>query len=314
MSGFRLILFLFFLAPVFAAAGESAVYAIRNENAIAGFRERPAVVRSMVELLVLEVTGQKEVDAAWRSLVKPSDRVGIKISTEGGYLFSSHESVVEAVVSGIRSAGVPRGNISIWGRAAEFDPKAVFSSPRVGRLIWGDLQFPKPTKRKLVEDSDRLSNESHWGKGLEALTVIINLPVLSSSEDVGVAGAIYNATIPNLDNWRRFVQGPDFGDPYLCELYADPRIGPKVALTIMDGLIGQYAGGPGFDPNYAFHHHTLYASRDAVAIDAVALERIETWRKQAGLPSLARRARYIQSAEAMGLGVADSSVLTEVKP
>ena len=38
----------------------------------------------------------------------------------------------------------------------------------------------------------------------------------------------------------------------------------------MDGLVAQYAGGPQSQPNYAIHHATLYASKDPVALDAVA--------------------------------------------
>ena len=38
----------------------------------------------MVDRLVLAVTGQSDLAAAWNSLVSPNDKVGIKISAAGG--------------------------------------------------------------------------------------------------------------------------------------------------------------------------------------------------------------------------------------
>jgi len=70
----------------------------------------------------------------------------------------------------------------------------------------------------------------------------------------------------------------------------------------MDGLVAQYAGGPQSQPNYAVHHATLYASKDPVALDAVALKRLEQWRAQASLPAIGHAAAYIDFAGALGLG------------
>jgi hypothetical protein len=108
-------------------------------------------------------------------------------------------------------------------------------------------------------------------------------------------------TIQNVDNWRRFAQSPD---PTLCELYDDARLGRKVVLNIMDGLVAQFAGGPEFQPNYAWTYATIFASKDPVALDATALREIDAWRAQAKLPPLAPRATYLQTAESMGIGCA----------
>ena len=62
----------------------------------------------------------------------------------------------------------------------------------------------------------------------------------------------------------------------------------------MDGLLAQYAGGPESQPNYAFPFATLYASKDPVAIDAIALRQLEEWRKKRQAPAdqAPRRARH----------------------
>jgi len=278
----------------------------------------------MVNELVENVTGKSDVANAWRTLVQPGDRVGIKVATVGGKCFSTHRAIVDAVVAGLAQAGIPSKDVIVWDRGdlagagfvgnsgyqvksieptTGYNGKAVINSPLMGRLIWGDLNFTSRKAGGLVHEPEQVSSESHWSNiASREVTKIINLPVMIADENCGLAGALYNVTIPNLDNWRRFLQAPNYGNPYICDLYADPNIGPKVVLNLMDGLIAQYAGGPGFRPDYAFAHRTLYASKDPVALDAVALRKILDWRKQANLTTVSDRAGYLEAAQEMEIG------------
>ncbi|MEI8340836.1 MAG: DUF362 domain-containing protein [Verrucomicrobiota bacterium] len=308
--------------------GRSTVYFARNDGAMENYRANPVVIRNMVDELVMAVTGKSDVEAAWKSLVKPGDRVGIKISATGGRYFAVHKPLVDAIAAGLVRAGVPASNIIVWDRAdmrdagyrdsganyqvrsiesvSDYDPGAVVSSPLLGKLIWGDVKFSKngtDIGGKLVRDPEQVSSESHLSKIMSReVTKIINVPVLRGSESCGIAGCLFNVTIPNLDNWRRYVSGPGVGGSAIADLYAEPMISNKVVLTIMDGLIAQYAGGQGFEPNYSFHFNTIYAGKDPVAIDATALREIGKWRKQAKLPESDKYATYLEAAEAMGLG------------
>jgi len=72
----------------------SYVYRTQNSEAIADYEADSAVVRRMVDDLVMAATGQSTVSSAWGSLVKPSDVVGIKVCANGAPLFSSHPAVV----------------------------------------------------------------------------------------------------------------------------------------------------------------------------------------------------------------------------
>ena len=297
---------------------KSTIFAAHDSASIDEFQTNKTIVAGMVNALVLKLTGRRDVADAWRSLVRPEDRVGIKISAAGGRYFSTHRAIVDAIADGLKKAGVPAKNILVWDRgdltaagyrdgayqvrsieAPEgYDPKQIFTAPLMGKLIWGDAGFVDAPRTRAA---DQLSSESHLARLLATVTRIINVPVMSANEGCGVAGALYNMTIPNIDNWRRFAT-PAGADFYLPELFADDRIRPKVALNIMDGLIAQYAGGPEFQPNYAFHHCTIYASKDPVALDANALREITAWRVQAQLPPIADHAHYVQTAAAMGLG------------
>src|SRR2546429_1626296 len=304
----------------------SIVYAVHNPASIKDYKTNPRVVHEMVNRLVLAATGQSDVTKAWASLVSPNDRIGIKISAAGGELFTTHHDVVNAIVDGLVAAGHPRSTIIVWDRSLGgikeagyharidgyqlqaitphdgYDAKAVLTAPLMGQLIWGDLDY-LGNARKMLSDIENTSNVSHFSKILSSeVSKIINVPVMSISETNGIAGCIYNITIPNIDNWRRFAQGSRFGENSLAEIYANPIIAKKVVFNLMDGLIAQYAGGPQPQPNYAIHHATLYASRDPVALDATALKYFEQWRARGSLPAIGPVAAYVSYASQIGLG------------
>lgn len=309
----------------------SVVYTARDPAAINHYRTEPSVVKAMVDRLLLAVTQQTNVSKAWASLVSPRDRIGIKISAAGGELFTTHRDVVEAIVDGLVAAGHARGSIVVWDRAlggikeagyragAEgyqlisippqdgYDAKAVFSAPLMGKLIWGDLKYESGKgKTPLLSDTENTSSESHFCRILTTqVTKIINLPVMSDSGTNGLAGCLYNVTLPNLDNWRRFAQPGGPGSASIAEIYTDPLIAKKVVLHLMDGLLAEYAGGPQSQPNYAVHYATLFASKDPVAIDTLALRQIEEWRAGARLPPIGDLAVHVKIAGQLGLGNAD---------
>ena len=285
----------------------------------------------MVNRLVLAVTAQPDLARAWGSLVSPNDKIGIKISAAGGELFTTHRDVVNAIVDGLVAAGHRRSSIIVWDRSlggikdagynpkAEgyqmksiaprdgYDSKAIFTAPLTGKLIWGDLEYRTDRGRvPLLSDNEQTSDQSHFSRIVSSeVTKIVNVPLMSDSSMNGLAGCLYNATIPNIDNWRRFTQVSGYGGAAIVDLYNNPLIGKKVVLNVMDGLVAQYAGGPQSQPNYAVHHATLLASKDPVAIDALALQRIDAWRGKAKLPPIGRLAIHVQVAGQVGLGHAD---------
>ena len=309
----------------------SVVYAVRAPAAIAQYRTNPAVVRSMVDRVLLAVTGQSKVADAWRSLIAPEDKVGIKISAAGGELFTTHRDVVNAIVDGLVASGHARNRIIVWDRQLGgikeagyraddegyrllsieprdgYDPKATFSAAFIGKLIWGDLAYiPRKGANPSLTDDENTSTISHFAKIVSSqVTKIINVPVMSDSSATGLAGCLYNVTLPNVDNWRRFTQPDNFSASGIAEIYADPAIRKKVVLNLMDGLIAAYAGGPEAHPNYATHYSTLFGSKDPVAIDALVLRRLESLRAEARLPPISKLAAHVEIAGRMGLGNAD---------
>jgi uncharacterized protein (DUF362 family) len=326
-----LIAFAFVFIASDAEADKSKVfYAMEISSLRAAGGVNPAVVRRMVDQVVCGATGKPNAAAAWASLVKPTDRVGIKVAASGRSTGGTHPAVVDAIAQGLASAGVPPANILVWDRnlddllaagfskknphyrlewtdpANGYDKKTIVTAPVLGRLIWGDSQFGQREGTEMVDvlgSGEQLSSTSHWSKILSTrVDKVVNVPSLQDSMFSGVNGAVPNMTLPNLDNWRRFARAPEFGDPYLAELYADPMVRDKVVLSILDGLFLQYAGGPFPNPGFVVEHHSIFASRDPVALDSTARRLIDEYRAPAKLPSLEKSTLWLESAALLGLG------------
>lgn len=311
--------------------GPSKVFYATETNALGPNRRvNGPVVKRMVDGLIMSLTGKPTVAEAWKSLVNKKDRVGIKVAASGGQVSGTNPELVDAIVEGLTEAGVPSSQIIVWDRNLEdlivsgfrkdgsryqlrwvdpvkgYDPKSQVSAPVLGKLIWGDSAFGGKSGTRFVDflgSGDQLSSKSFFSNILSReVTKIINVPSLADSFLTGVNGALANMVLPNLDNWRRFTKPPSYGDPYLAEIYADAMIHDKVVLTIMDGLVMQYAGGPFASPGFLQDNFTIYASRDPVAIDSTALRLLEEARAPSKLPPLAPMALWLESAHGAGLG------------
>ena len=156
----------------------------------------------MTNALVLAVTHQPDVASAWRSLVRPNDRIGIKISAAGGELFTTHREIVNTIVDGLVAAGHSRRDIIVWDKSLAgtkeagytdgegyqmksipprdgYDPKATYSAPFLGNLIWGDFDYlGSGGELPLLSETENTSSVSHFSKIVaNEVTKIINHPV-----------------------------------------------------------------------------------------------------------------------------------------
>lgn len=302
-----------------AAGGKSLVAYALLPASVEGGVVRQGMVARMVDAVVRTAAGKADAVSAWRAFVDPGDRVGIKVSAIGAPVSSTHAAVVAAVAAGLVAAGVDAKHIVIWDRlgrdidlagygklaaryevtaadrAGGYDDKAKVVAAVMGKLIDGDVDFG-------LKPGDQVSSTSHISRVLGRVDKVIHVPALADSIHSGVRGAFSGMVLDNLDNWRRLGREPHYGDPYLPELYADPRLGGKVVLTILDALRPQYAGGPFPGAEFSVNYGAIFASRDPVAIDATGVRLLDDFRKEAKLPALSKITRWLDSAEALGLG------------
>jgi hypothetical protein len=94
-----------------ATGGTSQVVLARHENALdARHVVDPAALKQIFTQVMTSVTGKKDVTAAWRTLVKPEDVVGL-VPTD--HLNKTHPELIDLVRSTLQQAGVPEQNIRI---------------------------------------------------------------------------------------------------------------------------------------------------------------------------------------------------------
>jgi hypothetical protein len=103
------------------AGGRSAVVIVRDEKALdADLNVDGQVVARMLEQALLQVTGKGDAKAAWLSLVRPSDLIGL-VPTP--FLNPTHDELIAAVRESLAAAGIPAERIvHAQGRAVDLAP------------------------------------------------------------------------------------------------------------------------------------------------------------------------------------------------
>jgi uncharacterized protein (DUF362 family) len=235
-----------------------------------------------------------KAEQAWQQLFKKDDIVGIKINCLAGKGISTHQELVDAIIEGLRSAGVLDRNIIIWDRANRDLEKAGYQikTNRNGIKCYGSDQFGYTYDiYEYGEVGSHLSNIL-----VHQCTAIVNVPILKDHGIVGMTNALKNffGAIHNPNKYH-----DNKGDPYVADVNMLSEIRSKVRITITDALTTQCEGGPPFMPQWAWHYNGLIVGFDPVAIDTIGWDIIKQKRKEMGLPTLKQAGReptYIATA------------------
>jgi len=315
-----------------APSSLSPVIIVERPDAIQGYVADPQEVRQMLNRALMTLTSAPDIATAWTRLgITPQDIVGIKIASGGGPAFSTHPALVHAICEGLQAAGVPSSQIIIWDKFPDkmrqagyairpakdqlpaiassvpnnYDPQVYFESGIIGNLIWGDSQFSASLAYG-NSDSDQILRRSYYPTFLTRMcTKIVNVPVLSYNEQFGIDACLSSLSLGSVDNNRRFMGPPSYGDPVIDEIYDQSFIRRKVVVHILDALVAQCAGGPAFNPNFCQSFGAIYVGRDPVAIDSLALPRLQRMRYYLRVPSAGNTSTYVRSAAVLGLGTTD---------
>ncbi len=299
------------------------VVIVQNPQAIVAYKAQPEVVQAMVDTAITALTGSNSVAAAWGSLVKPTDVVGLKVYSAPGGTSGTRPAVVAAVVAGLLAAHLPPDHIVIWDRQladlrragygqlaarygvrlagsadAGWDEKVFYDTALLGNLLWGDHEFGQKGEgvgRKSFV-SQLLSHD---------LTKIINLAPLLNQNDVGVVGQLYSLAFGSVDNLQRFADDPDRLATAVPEIYALPALGDRVVLNFTDALLCQYAGSQHGMLHYSAVLNELRCSRDPVALDILSVQTLAQQRALAGFPVAPSSADLFHNAALLELGTND---------
>ncbi len=254
---------------------------------------------------------ENEIDGL-KKLFRKDDVVGIKVNTLGGRNLSPLPSTVYALAQLLVEAGIDEDNIIIWDRSSRELKRAGFKiNTGKGIKCFGTNSLINGYDSEL---SFAGSVGSCFSKIISKFsTAIINIGVMKDHDLAGISGALKNfyGAIHNPNKYH-----DNNCSPYVAELNTHPYIRDKLRLNIIDAPIGQYHGGPGYNPNYTFNFKGILLSTDQVAIDSVILDIIERERKKNGKPPLKEEKRYpkyLDVAEKLGLGVRDLNKINKIE-
>jgi len=285
----------------------------RHTRAFAGDRISPQAVAELLDHSLTALTELDTPQQAWSRLFQPNDVVAIKVNCLAGLPLASHPEVVDAIVAGLRSAGVPEGNIIIFDRISRELIKCGFQikGPGEGVQCYGTDVVGYDDEPTVV-----MSVGSCFSRVIsEQATAIINVPVLKDHDLAGLTGALKNhyGSIHNPNKLHL-----EHCWPYIADLNCAPQIRNKHRLVVFDALYACYEGGPGYKPETTVQYGALMAATDPVAADAVALDLLEQLRAAYKLPPIMseeRAPKWIATAadKQHGLGVADLKAIELVR-
>jgi len=270
----------------------------------------PAAARTAIDAVLVAATGAASGAAAARLLFKPGDTVGIKVSCIAGAILSPRVELVEALAALVAEAGVPAARVIVFERSGRELRRAGFTVRKEGGpyLCYGvdnDYDAEPSTSGQIGSCFARLVSTT--------CTALVSFGVVKDHDLAGVSAG--------MKNWYGVIHNPNKYhdhncDPYVADVSNHPFLRGKLRLTVLDGVIAQCHGGPGYRPDAIFPLGLVAASTDPVAADAWAWKVIDAERSRRGMPTLAaanRAPRFLATASGYGLGVGDVAAIKEVR-
>lgn len=287
------------------------------------FTPNAAVVQSLVERGLQQLTGKTTTTAAWRSLVSTNDIVGLKVHSAPGATGGSRPEVAAAVASTLIAAGVPAKQIIVWDKhAAElreagftalrerlgvrvesaadagWDAKAAYDRALIGSLVFSDLEFG--------QKGEQVGRKSHLSKLVtRTITKHVSIAPLLNHNLMGVCGHLQSLALGAADNTIRFENHPAHLFEAVPELFAMPELGDRVVLNITDALLCQHEGEQRPLLHYSVALNQLRFSNDPVALDVLSLEELQRQRRKVGFAAAKVSLAMFRNATLLELGVAE---------
>ncbi len=312
------------------------------------------IAAEMVEKGIRTLTGKKMKDS-FRLFFSRDDVIGIKVNPVGPPLIHTKPETVEALVAWLVDGGVPTKNIVIWDRFEGMLKEAGYTSERFpgirieglqtmdeseGGASWRAADGSHVSAANFDQDVFYLAKgvvgkgvqgyaddafyhnqhvftgeKSFFGKLLtQRLTKLVNVAAFKNTGN-GVSMATKNLGYGAICNTGRLHQPLFF--KVCTEVLAAPVVRDRLVLNLIDGIRGQYEGGPDKSEKFVYPNASLYFATDPFALDMTGHREVVAKRKAMGVTTNEhpRFTEYLFYAEKLGLGVAtpEKIDLVEVK-
>ena len=295
------------------------------------------IAYQMMKTSMQKLTGEDDLNKAWLQLVSPKDIIGLKVNPIGGKILSTSHAVTKAVIKQLKEAGIPETNIIIWDRRGEDLESAGFTAENYpgikimsteykddkGSMIDGNGKFYSENEIDKNQyfyvdaegsyDKETMPYMTNGGKNsyftkicTEKVTKIINIPIIKNAGS-SITVCMKNLAFGAITNTGRLHQAMWHETcAYVC---AFPPLRDKVVLNIADGLVSNFDGGPGADPQFIYHANTLVVGTDPVAVDRICYDMVLDKRIKEGVQQKEKEGSraFMDIAQKLNLGIADKA-------
>lgn len=284
---------------------------------------------------MLMLTGEAELEDAWRQFVNPNEIIGLKVNPVAGKPLSTSHAVTKSIIRQLKEAGIPKENIVIWDRremqlhetgynkenypgikiqgTEQQDADGGFYDKE--GILYGDKMIDKDwyywADCEQEYDAYTLPYMVNSGKYsyfskicTQEVDKIINVPILKNAGPT-VTLCLKNLAYGSITNTGR-LHKPLWSET-CAEVCAFPPLRDKVVLNIVDGLRGCFEGGPGANPQFICNYHNMLIGTDPVAVDRIGYDIVIAKRIEEGVQEedSPRGRKFMKLAEKLELGVAD---------
>lgn len=288
----------------------------------------PAVVRRMVNGGVLAFTGETDLRRAWLKIIPdPTKKVAIKVNCQIRGIYTK-ANVVQPLVEGLLSIGVPADNIIIYdmtdkafdlagfvknrgpgvkvGTVADFGGYSRFLFHRLANLLTGGHEHSGWNYLSMLARDSRFGSVRFVSSMLVNgrtrpwdCAYLINVPVLKALDG-------YSGVTLSMKNHYGSIANPgehhDDIMEYIPFVNSLPEIRTKTRLIVLDAIFGEYKWVNGRDQKYVERVNRVIVSNDPVAVDATGWRMIEEMRAKHRLGPVQPQPAFIARAASMGLG------------
>jgi uncharacterized protein (DUF362 family) len=290
-----------------APGAKARVVVIRHESLAAeGRGPTAAQVRELLDEAARALAGDAKAADAWARSFKPGDRLGIKVNCLG---YPTRPAVATGLAAAVGSIGLAPERVILWDRTNRELKAAGYELCDAGRgtrCFGTDALASRENGGYTADVFSSGSIGSLYSRiVVDDTTALVSACVLKDHNIAGLTCALKNfyGSIHNPNKYH------DNGcDPFVADVCAHPLIRERLRLAVCDATRPQYQGGPSVRPQWQWPYGGLIVAADPVAVDRVGLEILARKRAAVGLPPLEagnRPVRYLASAQARGLGVAD---------
>jgi hypothetical protein len=313
------------------------VVAVSHSGSVVDGKPSETVAFEMLSDCMTRLTGESDIKKAWLQFVSPQDVIGIKVNPIGGRLLSTSHAVTKSIIRQLEEAGISKERIIIWDRRQESLEDADFNAENYPGIQLMSTEWYDENKSYINSEGrfyseDRIDRNQYYYADVEGeydaytlpymvnggkysyftkictekVTKIINVPVLKNA-GVSITCCLKNLAFGTVTNTGRLHQ--DLWHDTCAEVCAFPPLRDKVALNIVDGLLGCFDGGPAANPQFICRYDTLMAGTDPVAVDRIAFDIVLKKRIEEGIQQEEREGArlFLEMAQELKLGIADRS-------